>query len=520
MTGRALLIAFGCAGALQGSAVAQTASAGVDARRIDRVVETVITERRIPGAAVAVTRGERLLYAGGYGVASLEPPRPVTTSTIFQLASTTKPFTAMAVLLLHQEGRLGLDTPVAHYLDWLPPEYATVTVRQLLWHTSGVARDLRRENVDEFSLDEFRRRLRAAPPSFEPGERWEYSNTGYALLSFVVEKVSGQDFGVFLRKRIFEPLAMVATGYRVPETGDARHAVGYDLVDGEIKRAPHVFSGWGNSGIESNVLDLARWATAIMRQDLLDAESYATMFRAAGTSEGRTISFTFNDAPSSYGAGWFLTEFGGRRLHTHGGAIAGFSSVVNLYPDDSLAVVVLSNGKQGADRSGQAQALADAIAPLVLGDRSASVDSQEEATWREVAAANRAMEAAVNSGDPLTAAGFYADDAVIRNGERVVAQGRAAIDQYFSEIGPATWILEVRDVGGDPDVPYQVGRSTLIHGTPPDTTTVDFVVYWRRQTDGRLRIALDYYHRPCVRPSSRSRAQRRSLCARCAARAS
>ncbi len=104
------------------------------------------------------------------------------------------------------------------------------------------------------------------------------------------------------------------------------------------------------------------------------------------------------------------------------------------------------------------------------------------------------MEAAVNRGDLLAAAAFYADDAIVRTQTEVVAQGRTAIDCYFQSIGRAQWKLDVIEVGGHPDSPYQVGRSTLIHGARPDTSVVGFVVVWKRQSDGQLRILLDYYH--------------------------
>lgn len=116
------------------------------------------------------------------------------------------------------------------------------------------------------------------------------------------------------------------------------------------------------------------------------------------------------------------------------------------------------------------------------------------AVFREVAALNRAMEAAAAGADARGAAAFYTDDGVIRTARRILVRGRAAIEQYFAQIKNALWKLDVIQVGGHPDAPYQVGRSTLIHGARPDTSVVEFVVYWRRQPDGTLRIELDYFH--------------------------
>lgn len=332
------------------------------AARIDSAVRAAVERRSVPAAAVALLRRDTLVFAGGYGVADRERGTPVTAETIFQIASTTKPFTAMAVIMLAEEGKLDLDAPAARYLTWLPARYNGVTVRPLLTHTSGVVRDLRRANVDEFTAEEFRRRLEERPASFAPGARWEYSNTGYTLLSLVVEAVSGREFGMFLRERIFEPLGMHHTGYRAPERDDGRHAAGYDLVDGQLVRAPHVFSGWGNSGIESTVLDLARWAAALQRGALLRAESYRVMLERGRLGSGEAADFEFGGARSGYGFGWFLTSYRGAELRTHGGAIAGFSSIVNWFPRDGWTVIVLSNGKQGADGRGQADGIATAIA--------------------------------------------------------------------------------------------------------------------------------------------------------------
>ncbi|HEU0078795.1 MAG TPA: serine hydrolase domain-containing protein, partial [Longimicrobiaceae bacterium] len=326
-----------------------------------------LREREIPGAAVAILRGDSLVFARGYGVADRERNLPVHPGTLFQLASTTKPFTATAVLMLVEEGRVELDAPAGRYLPWLPAKYAGITIRQLLTHTSGIYPDVRRANVDEMPMEEFRRRLEEQPVSFAPGTRWQYANAGYTLLAAIVESVSGEELGAFLRRRIFQPLGMRTAGYRAAATGDTLHAVGYDRVEGRLERAPHVFSGWGNSGIEASVLDLVAWAAALERQELLAPESYRAMYAPARLASDEEARFPFGGAAeSSYGLGWFLSSDRGEPLVTHGGAIAGFSSIVNRFPRRRLTIIVLSNGKQGDDRMGQADAIARAIAAELL----------------------------------------------------------------------------------------------------------------------------------------------------------
>ena len=335
------------------------------APRLDSAVRAALVARQIPGASVAVLRRDTLVHLAGYGATNLATPTPVEPQTIFQIASLTKPFTAMAVLLLVDEGKLKLDDTASRYLPKLPALYSSITIRQLLTHTSGIAPDMRRANVDEMEQAEFWRRLGERPASAAPGSTIQYANAGYTLLSFIIEAVTGMEFGAFLDDRIFEPLGMSSSAYRMPQRQDGRHALGYDLVEGRNVEAPHVFSGWGNSGIETTAYDLARFAVAIERRELLSAASYAQMFTPGRLGTGAPAGFAFGDAQAHYGLGWFLTTYRGRTLQTHGGAIAGFSSILNRFPDDGYSILVLSNGKQGADRLGQADGIARAIASVL-----------------------------------------------------------------------------------------------------------------------------------------------------------
>jgi len=313
-----------------------------------------------PGAAIAVVDTQRAVFEDmGNESTSGDPVGP---DTIFQVASLTKPFTAIVILRLAEQGRLRLDDPAARWLDWLPPRYSRVTLRQLLTHTSGVPRDLRRENVDEFDLDEFRRRFLAAEPSFAPGERWEYANTGYTLLSMIAEQAGGATFGTLLEDLVFRPLDMRRTRYRAPLVAAPGRAVGFDWQGG-WQPAPAVYSGYGNSGIESTAHDLAAFAAALQQRRLLRPESYAEMLAPARLASGAPVAFPFRDMPrTSYGFGWFLTEQCGARVATHGGTIAGFSSNLSWAVERGVSVAVLSNGKSGPDRIG----LADKIAGAAL----------------------------------------------------------------------------------------------------------------------------------------------------------
>ena len=335
---------------------------GAVALRISTAIDSTLRARQIPGAAVAVLHHDTLVFSGGFGLANIAERIPVNTETVFQIASLTKVFTAMSIMMLVEEGKVSLDSPASRYLSWLPAKYSAITVRQLLTHTSGVNPDLRRENVDEFDLDEFKRRLNEKPVSFPPGTSVQYANTGFTLLSLIVEEASREEFGTFLRRRIFAPLGMVHTGYRVAEKNEPQHAKGYDLVNGQLQEAPHIFSGWGNSGIETTVDDMTKFGRALARRALLRRASYDSMYASSRLANDSVPRFTSNGVPTRFGFAWFIQNVNDRPVLSHGGAIAGFSSQLNRFVTSGWTVIVLSNGKQGADRRGQADAVAAVVA--------------------------------------------------------------------------------------------------------------------------------------------------------------
>lgn len=319
-----------------------------------------------PGAALAIIKDDRSSHATA-GLERLPDGAAVSNETIFQIASLTKPFTAIAILRLAEQKRLDLDDAAAKWLDWLPPRYASVTIRQLLTHTSGVPRDLRRGNVDEFSLDEFRRRFTAADPSFLPGTRWEYSNTGYILLSLIGERAGRRSFGQLLDSLVFRPLGMLRTHYRAPLVQSRGRAAGYDWQDSTWKKVPAVYSGYGNSGVESTASDLARFAAGLHGRKLLNSKSYRQMLSPAVLNSGKTVEFPFRGAKSSYGLGWFLGDACGSAVATHGGTIAGFSSNLSWAVQRNVSAIALSNGKSGPDRIGVADKVAAQSLRAALG---------------------------------------------------------------------------------------------------------------------------------------------------------
>ena len=345
---------------LSGSAVATAQS-----RRqlIDAYVEEQMAKLHIPGVAIAVLHNGRVELMKGYGVANIERNLRVTPNTMFQIASTTKPFTAMAIAMLAEDGHVSLDEKAIKYLAWLPSIYADVTVRQLLTHTSGVNRDVRTANVDNFTPAEFKRRFIAAPPSFKPGERWEYSNNGYIVLGMIIEAVSGKSYGDFLRQGIFKPLGMKNTRFNEPPALVKDRAIGYDWLDNSYQASPYFHGGYAGGGLISSVADMAKWTRALDARKLLKPSSYQQIWTPVTLRTG-PLSFEFRGEQSGYGFGWFLMTYKGHKLFTHGGTVSGFSGQVHRFVDDNLTIIVLTNAKSGADRIGYAEVLGNGVANI------------------------------------------------------------------------------------------------------------------------------------------------------------
>ncbi len=317
---------------------------------VDSYVAAQLREQRIPGLALAVIRDGRVVKSRGYGLGNIELHVPVTPDTVFQLGSIGKQFTATAILMLAEDGKLSLDDKITVYFPSAAPKWNGITIRHLLNHTSGLAdysddkyiapgglTPLHEELVDE----EILRRFTTLPFDFKPGEKWSYSNTGYAILGFLIRKVSGQSYEDFLRARIFKPLGMSAT--RVISESDIipNRAAGYILENGEIKNQHWVSPHWntlGDGALYSTAADMTKWDAAITARALLKPESYAQMWTPAPLNDGKTY---------PYGFAWDLLEVNGHRLQEHGGAWQGFTAHYSRYPDDHLSVIVLTNLESG-----------------------------------------------------------------------------------------------------------------------------------------------------------------------------
>jgi len=334
-------------------AIAAVSCANARADRVADFVDGYLKKKQIPGCAVLVRKDGEVVLSAGYGMANLEHGVAVTPKTVFQSGSVGKQFTAMAVMMLVEEGKLSLGDPVSKFLK-VPSSWSAITIRHLLTHTSGLGDYPEKFSLQkDYSEEELLKMVTTQELDFEPGEKWAYSNLGYLTLGIVIHKVTGKFYGDFLQERIFKKLGMTNT--RIINEADIipNRAAGYHLVKGELKNqewvAPSV-NTTADGSLYFTIEDMAKWDEALEQQRLLRADSYQQMWTPVELNDG---------SHASYGFGWSLGKNAlGHRLIEHGGAWQGFATYIGRHPDDHLSVVVLCN---------RAGAQADYIAKVVAG---------------------------------------------------------------------------------------------------------------------------------------------------------
>lgn len=328
--------------------------------RADQAVRSVLTRTGVPSASIALVRDHAIVYTNAYGWAQLGPRRAAMPGMRYAVGSISKEFTATALLLLQESGGLSIDDPAGKWVAGLGPA-ATASIRSLLSHTSGI-RDFWPQDYDPprmltaIKAEDIVARWAAQPLDFESGAAWQYSNTGYTVAGLIAERVAGEPLFQFMRARIFRPLGMSSVVDFDAGPLPAQDATGYTRYAlGQPRPALKEGRGWlfAAGQLAMTAGDLARWDIALMERRILNDASYrdlATEVRLA------------NGAGTGYGLGLGVLLKSGKRLLEHGGEVGGFTAENRIYPDDGIAIVVLTN----EDATNASEAIAEDLADLML----------------------------------------------------------------------------------------------------------------------------------------------------------
>ncbi len=331
---------------------------------LTQAIDTLIQEAyqpSEPGVAVIVAKNGQAIFRKGHGMANLELGVPIGPDMVFRIGSVTKQFTAVAILILAEQGKLSLDDSVTKFLPDYPTHDYLITVKHLLTHTSGIKSYTsmpewiplwRKDFVVQELIDFFKYQ----PMVSAPGKRWAYNNSGYILLGAIVEKITGQTYGEFIQQNIFEPLGMEHSYYDNPSQIIPQRVAGYDKSTNGFVNAAYISmtQPYAAGALASTIDDLALWDTALYTEKLLKLE----------TLKQAHISYQLLDgSPTAYGFGWMISEYAGHRVIEHSGGIHGFRSHTIRLPDDHAFVAVLSNNGGKSPQS-----LVFKISALVIGE--------------------------------------------------------------------------------------------------------------------------------------------------------
>lgn len=324
------------------TAPADCTGLAIDRSRIDAVVRAAMAAQHIPGLALAVVCKGKVAFANGYGFSNLELETPVTPATVFKIGSVSKPFIATGIMLLVQDGRLNLDDLVSKHLPGTPAGWATVTLRHLLSHTSGIVREGPAFDPAKVQPDSIV--VNSAYPSallFPVGTNWSYCNTCYFALAEIIARTAGTPWPEFFAKRVFGPAGMRATRTTTTTALVPQRASGYVWRESGYVPAMEFTALRPSGAFLSTVLDLARWDSVLTAGSFLTESTQRTM--ATAVWQPSQSAAGDSTVRPGYGLGWFLDRHQGRERAQHGGALPGFRAQMSRYLADHLTIVVLTN---------------------------------------------------------------------------------------------------------------------------------------------------------------------------------
>ena len=342
------------------NATAQSELSPDEQQKIDKLAADVLAKMGVPSASVAVVKDGRIVYLKAYGDARIEPRVPATPDMRYSIGSISKQFTASAILLLQEEGKLSLDDKVGKFIPNLT-RANEVTIRQLLSHTSGYQDYWPQDYVMPFMLqpvtaEKILDGWAHKPLDFEPGTKWQYSNTNYVIAGLIVEKVAHKPLLQFLRERVFIPLDMKSVTDIDQGKLTESDPVGYlRFALGPLRPAPKEGKGWlfAAGELAMRAEDLAKWDISIINQKLMKPASYQQL---------GTDTLLKNGLATHYGLGVDVGAYSGHRALSHGGEVSGFTAQNIVFPEDRAAIVVLTN----QDAAGASNLIANGISPLLF----------------------------------------------------------------------------------------------------------------------------------------------------------
>ena len=370
--GFALSVCAGCAAAQ--AQIVDTIDPAMKVR-VDAIAAGVMEQHGVPSASVAVVQGGKLVYTHAYGRAHIDPDKRATPEMRYSVGSISKQFTAAAILILQEQGKLKLDDPVGKYVPGVT-RGDEVTIREILSHTSGyqdywpedyLMKPMEQPTTAQAILDHWAKK----PLDFDPGTQWQYSNTNYVIAGLIVEKVSGQKLMDFLGEHIFHPLGMRSV-WDSDETklmqADATPYIRYAL--GPLRLAPKEGRGWvfAAGELAMTAHDLALWDESLMARSLLKPESYREMFTEIKLKDGKG---------TKYGLGVEVGELDGHKDISHSGEVTGFVSDNEVLVDDGVAVAVLTNHMAGG-----AEEIARLSASTIAGQKRSAPEEEALALYR------------------------------------------------------------------------------------------------------------------------------------------
>lgn len=311
-------------------------AAPVSARsdKTDDFVRAEMKRQNIPGLSLAIVHDGRVIKAAGYGVADRKRETPATPETVYKIASVSKQFIATGIMLLVQEGRVGVHDPVRKYLEDAPAAWKNITIRHLLTHTSGIVREGPAFHPRKIQSDaDVIKSAYPLPLRFAPGEKCEYSNLPYFMLAEIIHRVSGRPWTEYLTDAVFKPVGMLAT--YPTNTGERilNRAIGYAGND-KLDVAGEWITLRPSGAFLSTVLDLAKWDAALYTDKILTETSRRQMWTGATLNDG---------TPCQYGFGWQVGAFRGHKLIHHGGGMPGTRSYFARFVNERLSIIVLMN---------------------------------------------------------------------------------------------------------------------------------------------------------------------------------